>query len=109
LISSGSVTTPIIVRLVINAATTVTDAPRSRSDADKGNARSAGTWRTPPTIATSTAPSGPDWAPRNCSSISGETNANRTPMRRIITTTIGSIPIVILIAIFTARPVRARS
>ena len=41
-ISKGRVTVPIIVNVVMKAATAVTDAPLSRNDAAKGNESKAG-------------------------------------------------------------------
>ena len=51
LISNGSVTIPIMVKVAINTATEVIDAPLLRSDAAKGNEIKEGICRIAPRIA----------------------------------------------------------
>ena len=91
LISRGNVTVPIMVSVVMKAATAVIDAPLSRSDAAKGNESSAGICRTPPISATSSTPPSPDCSPTNLEISLGGTNAKSKPIRIMMIRMVGRI------------------
>ncbi len=62
-ISKGSVTTPIMVRVVMNTATEVTDAPLLRRDAAKGKEIKEGICKNAPNNATTSTPKKPACSP----------------------------------------------
>ena len=86
-ISSGRVTVPIMVKVVIKADVAVTDAPTLRSDDARGNEIREGMCNTAPSRAVITTPPNPDCSPIIREILSGGTNPSSRPIKIIITST----------------------
>ena len=88
-ISKGNVMVPIMVNVTMKAATAVTEAPLSRSDAPKGNEIRDGICMIAPDKARRSTPLNPDCSPAILEISLGGTNPNNKPIKSIIIRTVG--------------------
>lgn len=88
-ISKGKVTVPIMVNVVIKAATAVIDAPLLRRDAAKGNEIRAGICKIAPNSAIRSTPPNPACSPTILEISFGGTKPRNKPIKIMIMRTIG--------------------
>jgi len=88
-ISKGSVTVPIMVNVVMKAATAAVEAPLLRRDAARGKEIKAGMCRIAPNNATRITPPTPDCSPTILEISLDGTKPESSPIRIIIIRTVG--------------------